>query len=176
MSEWRKMKSLKFLYEVNENGEIRNVKSKKVISGYVEKNGYVRVKFENKCLGGIVRTTVHRMVAEAFIPNPQNLPEVNHIDRNRANNHVSNLEWVTHSDNMKHSYRLGVNAEPLRTHSESERKPVTNGASTFESISAAAKWLHDSRKCKTFQSGIAGVSAVIHGKRNSFCGYSWKCV
>ena len=85
MSEWRKLKSLKFLYEVNECGIVRNVKSKKVLNGYVERNGYVRVKFENKCLGDkVIRTTVHRLVAEAFLPNPNNLPEVNHKDRNRA--------------------------------------------------------------------------------------------
>ena len=109
MSEYRKIKSLKFLYEVNEKGEVRNVKSKKPVSGYLEKNGYIRMKFENKCLGGVVRTSAHRLVAEAFIPNPDNLPEVNHIDSNRANNHVSNLEWVTHSGNMKHAYHKGIN-------------------------------------------------------------------
>ena len=176
MSQWRKLKSLKFLYEINDAGEIRNVKSKKAVTGYMEKNGYIRVKFENKCLGTIVRTTVHRLVAEAFIPNPNNLPEVNHIDRNRANNHVSNLEWVTHSENMKHSYNLGINTDPLRAHSESQRKPVTNGRDEFQSISDAAKWLHKSGKCKTVESGIAGVSAVVRGIRGTFGGYTWKCI
>ena len=76
---FRKLKSLKFLYEINENGVLRNCKSKKIINGYQEKNGYIRVKIENKCLG-IVRTTVHRLVAEAFIPNTDNKEEVNHIN------------------------------------------------------------------------------------------------
>lgn len=176
MSQWRKLKSLKFLYEINESGEIRNVKSKKPVRGYIEKNGYVRVKFENKCLGCVIRTTVHRLVAEAFIPNPNNLPEVNHIDRNRSNNHVSNLEWVTHSENMKHSYSLGVNIEPLRSHSESQRKAVSNGIYEFASISDAAKWLYDMQKCKNVSSGIAGISAVLRGLRNTFGGYFWKCI
>lgn len=176
MSEWRKIKSLKFLYEVNQNGEIRNVKSKKRVCGYMEKNGYIRVRFENKCLGPVVRTTVHRLVAEAFIPNPDCLPEVNHIDRNRANNHVSNLEWVTHSDNMKHSYHLGVNQQPLRIHSAETRKTVTNGMQTFKSISAAAKWLYETGRCKSVRSGIAGISAVCRGKRNTMGGYHWKYI
>ena len=51
---------------------------------------------------------VHRLVAEAFIPNPDNLPEVNHIDGNRLNNHVSNLEWTSRSGNMQHSWDTGL--------------------------------------------------------------------
>ena len=49
---------------------------------------------------------VHRLVAEAFIENPNELPEVNHKDANRMNNCVENLEWITHGDNIKHSYKL----------------------------------------------------------------------
>jgi hypothetical protein len=51
--------------------------------------------------------SVHRMVAEAFIPNPDNLPEVNHIDCNRTNNCVDNLEWCTHTENIHYSIKMG---------------------------------------------------------------------
>lgn len=176
MSEFRKIKSLKFLYEIDENGNIRNAKSKKPVTGYIERNGYVRVKFENKCLGGIVRTTVHRLVAEAFIPNPNNLPEVNHIDSNRSNNHVSNLEWVTHSENMRHSYNKGINQKPLRDHSIKTRRAVTNGEREFESISAAAKWLVENGKIKTMNAATAGISAVCRNQRSTIGGYSWKYI
>lgn len=176
MSEYRKLKSLKFLYEVNEDGDIRNVKSKKRVVGYKEKNGYIRVRFENKCLGSVVRTTVHRLVAEAFIPNPDCLPEVNHIDSNRANNHVSNLEWVTHSENMKHSYGKGINREPLRNHSKETRRKVTNGEDIFESISSAGQWLANQGKSKNVSSAISGISAVCRNKRPTFGGYKWEYV
>ena len=62
----------------------------------------------------IKRFQVHRLVAEAYIPNPNNLPEVNHKDGNRANNNVSNLEWCTRSENALHSTRVlkkGIRAE-----------------------------------------------------------------
>lgn len=176
MSEFRKLKSLKFLYEINAEGVLRNIKSKKIVTGYVEKTGYRRVRIENKCLGGVVRSSIHQLVAEAFIPNPENKPFVNHKDLNKLNNHADNLEWVTHSENMKHAYSHGVNVSPLIEWSKSERRKVTNGVLTFESISAAAEWLACAGRCKDQRSGIAGISAIIRGKRLSFGGYKWSLV
>lgn len=68
--------------------------------------GYDRVKFGDS---GMMR--VHRLVAEAFIPNPLNLPEVNHKDGNKKNNCVENLEWVTHQGNIVHAVETGLFGE-----------------------------------------------------------------
>jgi hypothetical protein len=57
---------------------------------------------------------VHSLVAEAFLPNPGNLKEVNHIDGNKLNNSISNLEYVTHSQNMKHAVKIGLLIPPQR--------------------------------------------------------------
>lgn len=177
MSEFRKLKSLKFLYEINEDGVIRNVKSKKIIKGYEENNGYIRVRFENKCLGGVVRSSVHQLLAEAFIPNPENKPEINHIDSNRSNNALSNLEWVTHSENMKHAYNKGrINTKPLEAEREKNKVKVTNGELVFDSISQAGEWLVANNKAKTKATAISNISAVVRGKRNTLGGYEWKIV
>lgn len=176
MKEFRKLKSLKFLYEINADGVLRNVKSKKIVKGYTENNGYQRVRIENKCLGGVVRTSIHQLVAEAFVenPNPSQFTEVNHIDTNKQNNKASNLEWTDHSGNMKHAYAHGINRRPLRDHSAKVRKRVTNGTQEFESISKASEWLTNQGKCANEESGRVGISAATRGKLNTFGGYVWK--
>lgn len=68
---------------------------------------------------------VHRLVAETFIPNPDNLPEVNHRDGQKYNNHVSNLEWVTHAQNMRHAVDTGLQ---VVIHGEDHKKAVLTNA------------------------------------------------
>ena len=80
----------------------RNIKEK-FISLCVNKRGYVRVKLFNK-----KQVFAHRLIAEAFISNPKNKPFINHINGIKSDNRVENLEWCTSSENLLHSYKLGL--------------------------------------------------------------------
>lgn len=87
-------------YKINEQGEIFNTKTNKQLYGSIKSNGYKSVTLT---INGIKKSyMIHRLVALTFIPNPNNLPQVNHKDRNKINNNVDNLEWVSANDNLKH--------------------------------------------------------------------------
>ena len=88
-------------YQISPEGIVTN-KSGRIIKPETTRNGYQRVSLSNDKIKH-KRLSVHRLVAEAFIPNPDNLPQVNHIDENRLNNRVSNLEWCTPLQNLTHS-------------------------------------------------------------------------
>lgn len=119
--EWRPVHGFEGLYEVSNRGEIRSLerdltlKCGKVrhyksvnLSGGVDGKGYLTVNLTN----GKTKKTFrfHRIVAEAFIPNPNGLPQVNHKDGNKLNNNVSNLEWCTDFENKQHARVHGLSA------------------------------------------------------------------
>ncbi len=89
-------------YEVTKNGEIINIHNghKRILQPNTK--GYLRVMINGKNL------FVHRLVAEKYVPNPENKPQVNHIDGNKLNNHYTNLEWVTNQENRNHAIEHGL--------------------------------------------------------------------
>ena len=94
------------IYQINPQGEIYSCYRKTPLKGWIEKTGYRAVSLWKE--GKATRATVHTLLAKQFIPNPNNLPEVNHIDGCRIHNHVSNLEWVSRQGNALHAVRTGL--------------------------------------------------------------------
>lgn len=93
-------------YSVSTEGRVRNDKTCKEVSQSTNSRGYNKVDLYSNGKRESHRT--HRLVATAFIPNPDNKPQVNHIDGNKLNNNVDNLEWVDNSQNMLHAYQSGL--------------------------------------------------------------------
>lgn len=91
-------------YTVYEDGVVVSPKTGRPMNPCDNGRGYLITAIR---INGKSRTkAIHRIVAEAFIPNPEELSDVDHIDGDKRNNHVSNLRWVTHGDNIKHCYTL----------------------------------------------------------------------
>ena len=108
-------------YTIYENGEIYNKYNKKMSVVNNGKN-YLSLGLQLEPKGKRVYKALHRLLAEAFIPNPNNYSDVNHIDGNRQNNCLTNLEWCTHGENIKHSYKL----ENRSAKGENNAKCLTN--------------------------------------------------
>lgn len=110
MSEWKDIQGYEDLYRVNTNGEVYSVRSNKILKPFYRgrrpDNKYFVVELHKNNKGKTI--SVHRLVAEAFIPNPNKLPCVNHKDGNKFNNCVDNLEWCTYSENNFHAVQSGL--------------------------------------------------------------------
>lgn len=85
-------------YSIDENGTVKSVYVSKTLKPRTAGRGYFCYQLRNE--NGVKNEYIHRLVAQTFIPNPLNLPQVDHIDGNKSNNHVSNLRWVSNQTNM----------------------------------------------------------------------------
>ena len=118
MEKWGKIKDTDGKYEVSSTGKVRSLNylghgKAQELTPAKDHKGYHRVSLWRNRERKSYR--VHRLVAEAFIPNPEDRPEVNHINGNKTDNRVENLEWVTAHQNTKHAYAAGLK-EKTREH------------------------------------------------------------
>lgn len=86
-------------FEIDEYGNVRNAETKRIYKNSISKTGYWHITLPMGHRGKVKAIKIHKGVAETFIPNPDNLPVVNHIDENKLNCHISNLEWTTYKGN-----------------------------------------------------------------------------
>jgi len=119
--EYRMPSSIPFFLVSNKGNVIvadTNVPARIMDNGH----GYKQIQIMRK--GKRYTRYVHRLVAECFIPNPNNLPEINHINGDKSNNSVENLEWCNHKDNLLHAYRTGLRPNTTPKQREAARRNV----------------------------------------------------
>ena len=103
MEVWKDIEGYEGLYQVSSWGRVKNSRSGTVLKGGETRNGYLQVDLSK--YGKRKLYYVHRLVVQSFIPNPEDKPEVNHIDENNQNNRVENLEWCTRTENLNYGTR-----------------------------------------------------------------------
>lgn len=172
------------LYEVSNEGKIRSVDRTlvnslgqkrfykgKILSTHYNHKGYLRVQ-----LGKEGAVCIHRIVAKTFIPNPENKPQVNHIDGDKNNNFSNNLEWVTMKENLDHAWKNELrNANGLHTYNNSRSLKVGKYSldgdllEVYESANDAARSLGNYKL-------TSNILNVCKGKRKKANGFYWKFV
>lgn len=100
---WKDIEDYEGLYQVSNLGRVKRVTTNSILKPLKHQQGYLRVRLSKNNIA--FTKTIHRLVAQAFIPNPDNKPEVNHIDEDKTNNNINNLEWSTRKDNLNYGTR-----------------------------------------------------------------------
>ena len=177
---WKDIVGYEGLYQVSNLGNVKRLSGYRgngkqyfvkehVRKQFANKDGYLRIVLSKN--NKTKKFMVHRLVAEAFIPNPMNLPQVNHIDENMQNNCSINLEWVTQKENSNHGTRneriSNARKNMPKGKNDYKRKPVYcfELDKVFDGIDIAAKEL-----------GLTAtnISNVCRGVQKTTCGYHFK--
>lgn len=186
MSEiWKDIKGYEGYYQVSSYGNVkslnRRVEHKKnrtrniierILKSKPNGKGYYIVGLHRN--GIMKHKTIHRLVCEAFIPNPLNKPCINHLDSNTTNNHVDNLEWVTYKENTQHGFKYGnMDIEFYKQLGKNTGKKVL-----MFSIRNDPLLLFDNQSIAQRMSGFDSrrISDCCNNKRESYKNYKWQYV
>lgn len=166
---WKYIKGYEGLYQVSNFGRVKSIKfgKERILKTFKNTRGYLQV---NLCKNGKVKNyKVHRLVAEAFLDNTDNLPEVNHKDENKLNNNAENLEWCS----AKHNSNFGTRNERIA-------KKMTNGKLSKPVLQYTMDGEFVKEWPSTMQAEREGgfnnrlISACCRGKRKTHKGFIWK--
>lgn len=178
---WKDIENYEGLFQVSNLGRIKSLervvnnhtgvihKPERIIKQQTTYKGYKAVTLGNKSLNNKKTFPVHRLVAKAFIGNPNNKPQVNHKDGNKENNNVCNLEWCDNSENQIHAYKIGLNKVTGRA-GKPKKKVLQIDIKTGFVVNEYESLAEASRKL----GGVSNIGSCCRGKRNHVKGYKWQ--
>lgn len=160
---WRPIKGTDKAYYISSFGRIYSTKSKKLLKTPVGKRGYPNCNIMINSKQKLV--TIHRLVANHFISNPDNKPQVNHIDGDKTNNNITNLEWVTSQENIMHARQTGLHVSD----GDKSVNQLKDGIiiATYKSISEASRKTGINR-------GNINQCCLKHRRYKTAGGYEWE--
>jgi hypothetical protein len=166
-------------YEISSYGNLRNKTTNYKLNPRI-KSGYLGTSLKTND-GNLKSMKIHRLVALSFIPNPENKYSVNHIDHNKLNNNLFNLEWATSNEQNKHRRKPKKEIQELISSRAVWRidKNTNEKLDRYKTIRAAAQWIFDNNltSVKEFNDGKSlntKISAVAQGRRLTTFGYKWE--
>lgn len=187
---WKDIEGFEGLYQVSNLGRVKSLEKKvrpnrgsyvhkeRIMTSNCTTHRYRRIILKHN--GKKTCRYIHRLVAQAFIPNPENKPQINHKNGDRYFNHVSNLEWCNQNENMIHSYAIGLRTSPMKgvnggNHPASTSViqicPETNKIiNKFDSLIEAANSLGVNNPRST----SCSISSACSGKYHTAAGFKWK--
>lgn len=156
MELWKRIKGFPN-YSISNLGRVK--RGNRILRTALDSNGYPHVILYKD--GKKYHGYIHRLVAIAFVPNPNNYTEINHIDGNKLHSESKNLEWCTHAENVRHSFKTGVRTRKCA------RKPVlcVETGMVYPTVKAAAKGVNRS---------ATAIHKCLHGWTRTAGGYHWK--
>ena len=157
---WKVIPDTDGMYYISSHGRVYSTKRNILLKQIPNRRGYLQVTLYKK--GKSKTSLVHRLVAQAFIHQPyKEQNTVNHIDGDKTNNHIDNLEWVTLQENIDHAFKSGLHGSPKRPVLCVELNTV------FKSVNEAGKHLGVSPR---------NIHNVCNGTRKHTGGYTWKFI
>ena len=180
---WKNIEGYEGLYQVSNLGNVKSLKfgprnhakqwDEKLLKIGITNCGYCKVQLHKD--GRSQMKYVHRLVAEAFLPNPQNKPQINHIDGDKTNNLLSNLEWCSPGENQSHAIAKGLRSLSPMVGKHGDKNPLSRSIIQCDlSGKPIRRWASISDAAEALGVNRSSISNCLNGRHKTSCGFKWE--